>query len=161
MENPSWIDDFPSCKAPQMVRGDSTASHVWWAAYESMTWGIPGISTGRSGQDFLARFAFVGIFIVENVLHAIHFEFEVDQMVLPAVAPLPYVPSRPSWWHTKPKKMGPQNGGFPKSPFFCRDNDRRPSNCGAKFSMSNVKLFCTSKSISWMPRRQNPMGPKG
>ena len=47
------------------------------------------------GQDFLARFAFVGIFIVENVLHAIHFEFEVDQMVLPAVAPLPYVPWLP------------------------------------------------------------------
>lgn len=44
----------------------------------------------RVAKDFLARFAFVGIFIVENVLHAIHFEFEVDQMVLPAVAPLPY-----------------------------------------------------------------------
>eukprot|EP00435_Cladocopium_sp_Y103_P010435 s1175_g2.t1 len=44
----------------------------------------------RAAKDFLARFAFVGIFIVENVLHAIHFEFEVDNMVLPAVAPLPY-----------------------------------------------------------------------
>ena len=43
-------------------------------------------------QDFLARFAFVGIFIIENVLHAIHFEFEVDNMVVPAVTPLPYVP---------------------------------------------------------------------
>ncbi|CAK9013081.1 unnamed protein product [Durusdinium trenchii] len=41
-------------------------------------------------QDFLARLAFVGIFIVENVLHAIHFEFEVDNMVIPAVKPLPY-----------------------------------------------------------------------
>ncbi|CAK8986168.1 UbiA prenyltransferase domain-containing protein 1 [Durusdinium trenchii] len=44
----------------------------------------------RAAKDFLARLAFVGIFIVENVLHAIHFEFEVDNMVIPAVKPLPY-----------------------------------------------------------------------
>ena len=28
--------------------------------------------------------------MVENILHAIHFEFELDTMVMPAVAPLPY-----------------------------------------------------------------------
>ena len=34
----------------------------------------------------------MGIFIVENLLHAVHFEFEVEHMVIPAVAPLPYAP---------------------------------------------------------------------
>ena len=32
-----------------------------------------------SQQDLLARLAFVGIFIVENVLHAVHFEFEAPK----------------------------------------------------------------------------------
>lgn len=41
-------------------------------------------------EDFFARSAFVGIFLVENVLHAVHFDFEVQHMVVPAVAPLPY-----------------------------------------------------------------------
>ncbi|CAJ1440804.1 unnamed protein product [Effrenium voratum] len=49
----------------------------------------PSLLKNRVAKDLLARFAFVGIFIVENVLHAVHFEFEVDNMVLPAVAPLP------------------------------------------------------------------------
>ena len=120
----------------------------------------PGISTGRSGQDFLARFAFVGIFIVENVLHAIHFEFEVDQMVLPAVAPLPYVPSRPSWWHTKPKKMGPQNGGFPKSPFFVGKMivDHQiavpsfPCQMSNFFVLQNRSVECHGDKTQWDPK---------
>jgi len=51
---------------------------------------LESLLKNRSTKDFLARFAFVGIFIVENILHAIHFEFELDNMVMPAVAPLPY-----------------------------------------------------------------------
>eukprot|EP00928_Gymnodinium_smaydae_P029567 TRINITY_DN22228_c0_g2_i2.p1 TRINITY_DN22228_c0_g2~~TRINITY_DN22228_c0_g2_i2.p1 ORF type:complete len:540 (+),score=93.60 TRINITY_DN22228_c0_g2_i2:92-1621(+) len=43
----------------------------------------------RCIKDHVARLLFVGIFITENVLHAIHFEAEVDGMVGPAVAPLP------------------------------------------------------------------------
>ncbi|CAE7662377.1 ubiad1, partial [Symbiodinium pilosum] len=43
----------------------------------------------RSAKDFFARLGFVGIFVTENIMHAIHFEFEVDHMVSPAVAPLP------------------------------------------------------------------------
>ena len=39
----------------------------------------------------MARLGFVGIFITENIMHAIHFEFEVEHMVAPAVAPLPRV----------------------------------------------------------------------
>ena len=51
---------------------------------------LESLLKNRSTKDFLARFAFVGIFMVENILHAIHFEFELDTMVMPAVAPLPY-----------------------------------------------------------------------
>ena len=44
----------------------------------------------RTPWDFVASLAFVGIFIVENILHAMDFEFEVNNMVMPAVDPLPY-----------------------------------------------------------------------
>jgi len=44
---------------------------------------------GRCVKDFVARFFFVGIFITENLLHAVHFEAEIDGMVAPALAPLP------------------------------------------------------------------------
>jgi len=50
---------------------------------------VPSLLKAKSAKDILARFCFVGIFITENVLHAIHFELEVDNMVAPAVAPLP------------------------------------------------------------------------
>lgn len=43
----------------------------------------------QSAKDFLARACFVGIFVTENLLHAYHFELEVDSMVAPALAPLP------------------------------------------------------------------------
>eukprot|EP00929_Paragymnodinium_shiwhaense_P086306 TRINITY_DN46824_c0_g1_i1.p1 TRINITY_DN46824_c0_g1~~TRINITY_DN46824_c0_g1_i1.p1 ORF type:complete len:523 (-),score=101.57 TRINITY_DN46824_c0_g1_i1:350-1918(-) len=55
----------------------------------------PGASTGdsllkaASPAEMLARFGFVGIFVVENLLHAFYFEIEVDNMVAPALAPLP------------------------------------------------------------------------
>ena len=44
----------------------------------------------RTLWDFVASLAFVGIFMVENILHAMDFEFEVNNMVVPAVDPLPY-----------------------------------------------------------------------
>merc|ERR1719502_1612226 len=50
---------------------------------------VPSLLKAKTAKDILARFCFVGIFITENVLHAIHFELEVDNMVAPAVAPLP------------------------------------------------------------------------
>ncbi|CAE7383099.1 ubiad1, partial [Symbiodinium sp. CCMP2592] len=50
---------------------------------------LASLLRNRSIKDFLARLGFVGIFVTENIMHAIHFEFEVDHMVSPAVAPLP------------------------------------------------------------------------
>jgi len=43
----------------------------------------------RTAKDFMARCFFVGIFITENIMHAIHFEAEVEAMVEPAIRPLP------------------------------------------------------------------------
>lgn len=43
----------------------------------------------RDLKDVLARVAFVGIFVTENILHSVHFEAEVNGMVAPALAPLP------------------------------------------------------------------------
>mmetsp|Transcript_65851 Transcript_65851/g.157378 ORF Transcript_65851/g.157378 Transcript_65851/m.157378 type:complete len:528 (-) Transcript_65851:141-1724(-) len=54
---------------------------------------LPGAGTSllkaRNPGDVLARVAFVGIFIVENIMHAIHFEMEVQNLVIPAWKPLP------------------------------------------------------------------------
>lgn len=43
----------------------------------------------RHPMDWVARCCFVGIFVVENVLHFLNFEAEMEQMVAPAVRPLP------------------------------------------------------------------------
>jgi len=50
---------------------------------------LQSLLRARTAKDFLARFCFVGIFVTENFLHSYHFEFEVDSMVAPALAPLP------------------------------------------------------------------------
>lgn len=49
----------------------------------------PSLLKARAPKDVLARLCFVGIFITENVLHALNFELEIDGMVAPAIAPLP------------------------------------------------------------------------
>lgn len=43
----------------------------------------------QSAADWLARLCFVGIFVVENVMHFLHFDTEIEQLVQPAWAPLP------------------------------------------------------------------------
>lgn len=50
---------------------------------------VPSLLKARVPKDVLARLCFVGIFITENVLHALNFELEIDGMVAPALAPLP------------------------------------------------------------------------
>eukprot|EP00933_Yihiella_yeosuensis_P048172 TRINITY_DN4421_c0_g1_i1.p1 TRINITY_DN4421_c0_g1~~TRINITY_DN4421_c0_g1_i1.p1 ORF type:complete len:516 (+),score=74.30 TRINITY_DN4421_c0_g1_i1:75-1622(+) len=50
---------------------------------------VMSLLKAKTPKDFLARFCFVGIFVTENILHAIHFDAEIDGMVAPAVAPLP------------------------------------------------------------------------
>mmetsp|Transcript_25256 Transcript_25256/g.25486 ORF Transcript_25256/g.25486 Transcript_25256/m.25486 type:complete len:494 (-) Transcript_25256:34-1515(-) len=43
----------------------------------------------KSGWDVLGRLCFVGIFVVENVMHLIYFETEMENLVYPAWRPLP------------------------------------------------------------------------
>ena len=40
-------------------------------------------------MDLVARCCFVGIFIVENVFHFLYFDVEMEQLVAPALRPLP------------------------------------------------------------------------
>ncbi|CAE8627207.1 unnamed protein product [Polarella glacialis] len=50
---------------------------------------VASLLQARCAKDYLARACFVGIFITENIMHAIFFDLEVDSMVAPALAPLP------------------------------------------------------------------------
>lgn len=82
---PDHINGTTANSAEEVLAGPGVASPDADAAAPMCS----SLLKARDLKDVLARVAFVGIFVTENLLHSIHFEAEVDGMVAPALAPLP------------------------------------------------------------------------
>ena len=81
-------------RLPKTVSQDS-ASTTASTTYSSSSSSEPSsqfelsVFKARTIGDWIARIAFAGIFVIENIFHYMNFDMEMEMMVVPAIAPLP------------------------------------------------------------------------